>query len=176
MLEVVLCALDVCHALSFPCPFPFTKPHIGSFLETRLTKHRYELQKRLSASPALSKISIIAADPACVGGTDHYEPSTFPSHLYFALKYVLVPLQSISSLLFPNGPLRSTTQVGKDLNFACWDEETLGEYPKAVYLDGRKIVGSSPESKDQEKQKRLWRESLGLVGLKEEETALKAWK
>jgi hypothetical protein len=51
----------------------------------------------------------------------------------------------------------------------------LGEYPKAVYLDGRKIVGSSPESKDQEKQKRLWRESLGVVGLKEEETILKDW-
>jgi hypothetical protein len=169
--------LDVCHAFFFPCPFSSTEPHIGSFVERkRLTTLRYELQTRLSADPALSKISIIAADPACVGGTDHYEPSTFPSHLYFTLKYVLVPLQSISSLLFPNGPLRSTTQVGKDLNFACWDEETLGEHPKAVYLDGRKIVGSSPESKDQEKQKRLWRESLGVVGLKEEETILKDWK
>jgi len=57
---------------------------------------------------------------------------------------------------------------------ACFDVDKLGvgEFPKAVYLDGSKVVLPSLECRDEVKQEALWRDSLGLVGLGEGETAL----
>jgi hypothetical protein len=132
-------------------------------------KTRYELQNRLAAAPTLSKISILAHDPAAVGGTNHYETQTFPLHLYVALKYLMVPVQAVATYFLPNGPMRTTTQVGKDLCFGCFDEKTLGENPGAIYVDGRKVTDSSPESHDVQKQGRLWRETVELVRLVKED-------
>jgi len=123
----------------------------------------YELQRRLDLSPKFSKISIMAMDPGAVAGTDLYE--TFPTWLYIILRYVLVPIQALVVFFSPNGPLRTPARVGKDLIFACWDEKVLGETPKAVYLDGKIVSGSSPESHDEVKQKALWRETVEILRL-----------
>ena len=148
----------------FLCLLLFPSP-LFSFL---FDNPRYAFQNRLSSSATLKNVSIIAHDPAAVGGTNHYEIGTFPLHLYIMLKYLMVPVQAISTFFFPNGPMRTTTQVGKDLCFACFDEKSLGRNPKALYLDGVKISDSSPESHDVEKQERLWMETVELVGLKGE--------
>jgi hypothetical protein len=89
--------------------------------------------------------------------------------MYIILKYLMVPIQAISTFFFPNGPMRTTAQVGKDLCFACFDEEVLGKNPRAVYVDGVRVADSSPESHDIEKQERLWRETVELVGLRRED-------
>lgn len=132
---------------------------------------RYAFQNRLDSS-TLKKISIIAHDPAAVGGTNHYETQTFPIHMYIILKYLMVPVQAVSTFFFPNGPMRTTVQVGKDLCFACFDEVVLGKNPKALYVDGVRIADSSPESHDVEKQERLWRETVELAGLKREDVGV----
>ena len=86
--------------------------------------------------------------------------------MYIILKYLLVPVQAISTFFFPNGPMRTTAQVGKDLCFACFDEKVLGKNPSTLYVDGTRIADSSPESHDVKKQERLWKETVELVGLK----------
>ena len=75
----------------------------------------------------------------------------------------------------PNGSLRSPKKSGGDLLRGAFDEEELGEHPKAVYLNGseRKVAGK--EARDEEKQRRLWMESLKLAGVQEGDTALKVW-
>ena len=67
--------------------------------------------------------------------------------------------------------MRTTGQVGKDLVWMMQDRDVLGE-GKAVYVDGRRLVDSSVESRDREKQGRLWRETVALVGLRGKETVL----
>jgi hypothetical protein len=77
------------------------------------------------------------------------------------------------SIANTNGFLRTTKKSGGDVLKACFDEETLGEYPKAVYLDGTRRVESSKESTDVEKQKTLWADSLKLAAIRDGDTVLK---
>lgn len=135
---------------------------------------RYELQRRLHASPKLGNIAILAMDPGTVGGTNISEGG-FPILIKLALKYVIYVLQIIAIWLWPqsNGRLRTAEKVGRDLIWACWDEKVLGNpCPGALYLNGTEVVDSSPETHDERKQKELWRASLELVGIKEGETVL----
>jgi hypothetical protein len=67
--------------------------------------------------------------------------------------------------------MRTTRQVGRDLVWMMQDRKVLGD-GKAAYVDGRRVVESSVESRDREKQGRLWRETVALVGLRGEETVL----
>lgn len=57
----------------------------------------------------------------------------------------------------------------------CFDQETFGQFPKALYVDGAEIGDTSPESKDEEKWKRLWEGSLKLAEVKEGDTVLESW-
>jgi hypothetical protein len=59
---------------------------------------------------------------------------------------------------------------------ACFDEGTLGEHPKAVFLDGSQKAESSKESRDLEKHKALWADSLKLAAIKDGDTVLKDWR
>jgi hypothetical protein len=54
-----------------------------------------------------------------------------------------------------------------------FDEKTLGEHPKALYVDGTRISDTSPESRDKEKQKRLWEGSLQIAGVRDGDTVLR---
>ena len=112
-------------------------------------------------SPKLSKVSILASDPAAVGGTNLFR--NFPLWLYLVLNYVLVPVQIFWTYLFRNGRFRTKDQVGRDLIFACFDEKTLGKAPGAKYLDGTDVKDSSPESHDERKQRVLWDGCLELA-------------
>ncbi len=78
--------------------------------------------------------------------------------------------------LRPNGVVRTPAKTGRDTLFVCFDEETLGEHPKAVYVDGTRVGDPSPESHDEGKQKRLWEGSLRVARIKEGDTVLRNWK
>lgn len=134
----------------------------------------YELQRRLDKDPAMQNISCLLEDPGLVGGTTLLTP--MPFYIRAIIMYLMVPIQAAWVLIFSNGRFRTPAQVGSDLVWCCWDTTTLGERPKGLYLNGTEISTSSDETLDEEKQGRLWRESWGIVGLKEGEIELKDWK
>jgi len=133
-------------------------------------EHRYELQRRLDVDPDLSKISVISVDP---GGMATRLSRRGPLWILFITRILMPALEAIISLFTLNGFLRTTMKSGGDVLKACFDEETLGEYPKAVYLDGIRRAESSKESMDVEKQKALWADSLKLAAIKDGDTVLK---
>ncbi|TVY36590.1 hypothetical protein LSUB1_G007000 [Lachnellula subtilissima] len=120
----------------------------------------YELQRKLSADPALSKISVLSLDPGAMGGTGLLRDS--PAFIRLLTRYLLYYLQPIMVLLKPNGIARTPKKPGYDLLLACLDEKYLGEYPKAVYLGGSEKAIPSVEARDDKKQRKLWVESLKL--------------
>ncbi|KAG8529416.1 uncharacterized protein KY384_006053 [Bacidia gigantensis] len=82
-----------------------------------------------------------------------------------------------------NGSLGSWSKPGKDeegddynaatdVLEASFDEAKIGKYPKAIYLNGNAKVQSSPETRDEQKQRLLWSESVKLAGIQQEETVL----
>lgn len=78
-----------------------------------------------------------------------------------------------ASAIAPNGRFRTPEKSGQHLLRACFDTEELGERPKAAYLDGSRNWETGDEVRDEEKQRRLWADSLKLTNLKEGETVLK---
>ncbi len=137
-------------------------------------KNRYELQRRLDSDPALSNISVLAMDPAAMGGTGLTKRSG--PLIRFIAGYVVVFLQSIFVWFMPNGSYRPTWKSAQDLMLASFDTKYLGAHPKAVYLNGSVKAISSVESRDEAKQKRLWKESVKLARIREGETALVNWQ
>ncbi|KAF2853762.1 NAD(P)-binding protein [Plenodomus tracheiphilus IPT5] len=133
----------------------------------------YALQRRLDSDPALCDISVLGVDP---GGM----PSGLARRGGFLLasmgKAVLPLIVRIALQFFPNGPLRTTQKSAGDVLRAAFDVSTLGEQPKAVYLDGTNPFESSAEARDEKKQDMLWRDSVGYVGLQPTQTVLVNWK
>lgn len=103
---------------------------------------------------------MLALDPGAIGGTSLY--TYFPLYLYLFLNFILIPIQALLVLFFPNGRFRTVEKTGRDLLYACFDTKKLGERPGAVYLNGSERAESSVESRVLEKQDELWRES-GLL-------------
>ncbi|TVY25107.1 Short-chain dehydrogenase TIC 32-like protein [Lachnellula hyalina] len=136
-----------------------------------LVMFMYQLQRKLSADPALSKISVLSLDPGAMGGTGLLRDS--PAFIRFLTSYLLYYLQPIMVLLKPNGRARTPKKSGYDLLLACFDEKYLGEYPKAVYLGGSEKAIPSLEARDDEKQRKLWVESLKFAAIGEGDTVLK---
>ena len=99
-----------------------------------------------------------------------------PLHIRILMGYVVVVIQAIMVLFSPNGMLRGPKKSAEDLLLACFDEKKLGSSPKGVYLTGTKKIDSSVESRDEEKQKRLWKDSLKLARIKDGETVLRDWR
>lgn len=81
----------------------------------------------------------------------------------------------IATKLRRNGDLRTTRKSSADALRACFDVETLGEHPHAVYLNGTEEQETNPEADDEKKRETLWRDSVAYVELREGETALKDW-
>lgn len=132
-----------------------------------LVMFMFELQRRLSVDPELSKISVLAMEPGAMvtniatGGKQSK-----------AVNKVIITLSKLSSAVAPNSPLRTPLKSGEHLLRASFDTKELGEHPKATYLDGGKKRKPGDEAQDEEKQKRLWGDTLKLVNLQPGETAL----
>ncbi|CZS97695.1 related to dehydrogenase/reductase [Rhynchosporium agropyri] len=134
----------------------------------------YEVQRRLNSDPVLSNISILSMDPGAMGGTGITKRS--PLFIRFITGWLIPLFQHVAVWLSPNGFLRPTWKSAQDLMLASFDENYLGKHPKAVYLNGSVNAESSAESRDEEKQKQLWTESVKLAMIRDGETALKNWK
>lgn len=80
---------------------------------------------------------------------------------------------AVLSAISPNGLFRTPEKSGQHLLRASLDTKELGEYPKATYLDGAKKWDTGEEVRDEEKQRRLWVDSLRLTKFEEGETVLK---
>ena len=75
----------------------------------------------------------------------------------------------VMGFFMTNPPFRTAQWSAKDLLGACFQDDgpPFGELEerKAAYFDGKVKVNSSEESRDEDKQRKLWERSLGLVGL-----------
>lgn len=134
----------------------------------------YELQRRLESDPALSNISVLSMDPGAMGGTGIAKRA--PLLIRFLAQIMIPLLQNIAIYFSSNGSMRPTWKSARDLMLASFDENYLGVRPKAVYLNGSVKATSSAESRDEDKQKQLWEESLKLAMIRDGETALENWK
>ncbi|KAL2836326.1 hypothetical protein BJY01DRAFT_252055 [Aspergillus pseudoustus] len=56
-----------------------------------------------------------------------------------------------------------------------FDSKSLGEMPKALYLNGTDVTQPSPEARDMVKQGMLWRDSITYANLQQGETTLSDW-
>jgi hypothetical protein len=136
----------------------------------RLTsKHRFELQRRLSADPELSNISVLAMEPGAMATNI----ATGRAPTSATVKKVMSTVSRATSVVVPNFSLRTPLKSGEHLLRATFDTKALGERPKAVYLDGGKRREPGSEVRDEEKQRRLWGDSVRLAKLEAEETVLR---
>lgn len=136
----------------------------------------YELQRRLTVDPHLSKISVISMDPGGMSGGVGKNSVQSSAILRFIIHYLLPILTPILVWLQPNGSIRSPLKSGADLLRASFDTVTWGEHPKALYLDGTEKAQSSEEARDEGKQRNLWGDSLKLARVRSGETVLKNWE
>ncbi|KUI62890.1 Protochlorophyllide reductase B, chloroplastic [Cytospora mali] len=133
----------------------------------------YELQRRLDADPALSRVVVLGVDPGGMASGLTRRGSTL---LVFAVQYLFPLVTGITTRLWPNGTLRSIKKSAGDVLRAAFDTEELGEQPKAVYMNGSERGDTSIESKDAVKCQQLWRASIKYVALGPEDTILFDWK
>ncbi|KLU89518.1 hypothetical protein MAPG_08489 [Magnaporthiopsis poae ATCC 64411] len=136
---------------------------------------RHELQPRLEADPALSRISLSAVDPGAMP-TSILRRGSF--YYRFFVARVLIPLLTPVMALFAENPLmRSTEKSATDLLNAAFSEDApYGQHPKDLYFDGNALRETSAESRDKAKLKDLWTSSVRYTSLSKEETALTQWK
>ena len=112
---------------------------------------RYELQRHLSASKEFGNISVLAVDPGAMTDTEMFRESPLLSGL--SLSWIVLTLSPILNWIWPNGYFRTRVKSARDLLMASFDEDRLGKHPGAVYLNGSELAGTSPETKDEAKQK-----------------------
>ena len=89
------------------------------------------------------------------------------------IQWIMASYIFLTAWWSPNGYFRKTTKSATDVFNASFDEAALGKHPKNVYLNGSEKAASSAETKDEEKQRRLWDFSVKITGLKQNETVLK---
>lgn len=131
------------------------------------------LQSCVNAVPALCHICALAVDPGGVFSTDIMREQGWilRSPLRKLLRFMTPFMQWIA----PNGALRTAEKAARDILNASFevDGTVVGRWPKGLYLNGDVRKVSSDESRDEVKQRELWEGSLKLVGLLEEDTALR---
>ena len=131
---------------------------------------RYEFQRRLAASKELANISVLAIDPGAMPGTSLIRDSSLSLRvMVHGLMGTLTPLLQF---FFPNGYFRTPNKSAHDVLNACFDESKIGRHPKGLYLNGSAVIHSSAETRQEEKQKRLWKQTIDLTELRKEETVL----
>ena len=133
---------------------------------------RHELQRRLNDDRKLSNISILGYDPGWVPASSIFRDQTSAVKGFMAVMGLITPLLC---RLLKNPLFRTPARNGRDVLRACFDKKEIGEYPKALYIDGTVITQTPKWANDEGQQKDVWKGSLELVGLKEGDTALENW-
>jgi NAD(P)-dependent dehydrogenase (short-subunit alcohol dehydrogenase family) len=127
----------------------------------------HELQRRMDQDPALKNVSILGVDPGTMSTGLQRQASWFIRVFIFQFLYPLL------AWLKPPGPARSTEQSASDVLQAAFDSnDVLGEYPKDVYMDGTKRVEPSTESQDVKKRALVWKQTVEMADLKQNDTIL----
>ncbi|CAJ2512826.1 Uu.00g009450.m01.CDS01 [Anthostomella pinea] len=136
-----------------------------------LTMMQHELQARMDADPALSKICVLGVDPGTmISGLQRLAPF-FIRVVIFKVIYPLV------LWLYPdNGPVRPPSRSAGDTLEAAFGNGEGGRLPKDKYFDGRTPLETGEESRDAAKREMVWKETVRLTGLKEGETVLADWQ
>lgn len=124
------------------------------------------LQRRLDSSAEYAGISTLLLNPGGMGGAELTKRGTRLKR--FMWTYIFPVVQEIAVWWWPNGALRTSWKSAGDL----LDLVVRDAVGKGEYWEGSVRGKSSAESRDLEKQDMLWRESLKLVGLTQEELGL----
>lgn len=104
--------------------------------------------------------------------TSLFRDSPLPLRIFF--DWIATPLSPLLVRIWPNGYFRTAGKSAHDLLVACFDEGgVVGKNPKAVYLNGSVAAGTSEETRDEGKQRRLWDASVEISGVRDEESALR---
>ncbi|KAI1427947.1 hypothetical protein F5Y12DRAFT_791071 [Xylaria sp. FL1777] len=129
-----------------------------------------ELQKRLDADPVLEGISIVGVDPGQM-------PTGIVRHSNWMTRNVASPifmsLVAQLTVLFQANPyFRTTAKSANDVVAAAFE---TGPRLRGKYLDGTKLSQVSSEAADAKKREMVWRESVRLTGLTQQDTKLVQW-
>jgi hypothetical protein len=109
--------------------------------------------------PEYSHIAALSLDPGAMGGPALIKKGSWMSRFMWA--HAVPVFQNIALWMRPNGVLRTNFKSATDLLRACFDAQVLG----GSYLNGSELSTSSAESRDLEKQRRLWEDSIHLLKL-----------
>ncbi|KAI0868546.1 putative short-chain dehydrogenase [Hypoxylon argillaceum] len=132
---------------------------------------QHELQARLDADPALSRVCVLGLDPGTmISGLQRLAP-WFIRVLLFKVIYPLVLYLNPD-----NGPVRPISRSASDTLELAFGAGEGGELPKDKYFDGRIPLETGAESRDAAKRELVWAETVKLAGLKEGETVLSKWQ
>lgn len=71
---------------------------------------------------------------------------------------------------------RMAAKSAGDLLRLAFDTKTLGDQPKAAYINGTDPIDPSSEATDPVKGEVLWKASIGYAKLKAEDTVLASWE
>ncbi|OKL57485.1 hypothetical protein UA08_07053 [Talaromyces atroroseus] len=132
----------------------------------------YEFQRRLDRDPVLANISVLGIDP---GGMPSGLTRRGSKGLVVAATVVLPVIAPLLQWRNPNGGVRTTSKSAGDVLRTCFDSKSLGETPKALYLNGTEVTQPSLEARDTAKQGMLWRDSITYANLQQGETLLRDW-
>ncbi|KAI8945379.1 hypothetical protein F4801DRAFT_594180 [Xylaria longipes] len=129
-----------------------------------------ELQRRLDTDPLLKGISVVGIDPGVM-------PTGIMRHSGWIMRTIVFPIitgliaQSMT-LFRANPPIRTTTRSANALIAAAFE---AGPRLRGKYLDGSELSEVSREAADVKKREMVWRESVGLTRLTQEDTKLVDW-
>jgi len=137
----------------------------------------HSLQHRLDRDPnraLASKIAVVGVDPGGMSTGMQRNAPWFMRYLIFGIIY------PIMTMLWTSGrtAARTTARSAADVLWAAFDvgEPLPGPLPKSLYFDGRELLATSKESRDEQKWALVWRETAKLANLREGETALADWR
>lgn len=131
----------------------------------------HSLQQRLDRDPSLSKVCILGVDPGTMSTGLQRHAGWLIRVLLFRVIYPFI------AWFKPDGPVRTTERSANDILRAAFDHGAgLGEEPKDLYLDGTIPLETGKESQNVQKRDWVWKESVRLTGLTENETVLIDWR
>ncbi|KAL8849723.1 MAG: hypothetical protein Q9221_005333 [Calogaya cf. arnoldii] len=127
----------------------------------------YALNRALEKDPKLNKITAAAINPGNLSDSRALRTNT-PSSLYYLSLFVFRPLRPLLAFMDPT--MRTSAEAGADVMQLATNEAYPGE---RGYFTLLKKDESSPESMDEEKQRKLWVKSAEWAGVGKGDTALK---
>ncbi|TGJ81186.1 hypothetical protein E0Z10_g7583 [Xylaria hypoxylon] len=156
------------------CPNDVAKPEISGGRRYGVAKMCAimmiaELQQRLDSDPALQGVSIVGVDPG------HMSTGIMRHGNWMTRNVAPIIMSLIAQLtvVFQTNPhFRTTAKSAGDLMAAAFE---VGPRLRGKYLDGSELSRVSPEAADTKKREMVWRESVRLAHLKQQETKLVHW-